>query len=274
MTIEARPITSTIGAEVSGVDMAGSLSPEERGQIEKLLLDHLVLVFRGQGITIEDQIAFAKQFGEIAEQPFSPKYGDSPEYIVLEQTSPKGEGADNWHNDNTFMAEPPMGAILRAVKIPEVGGDTCFANMYAAFDDLSKPMQEMLLGLSAEHDITKPLKKALDAGHSNADIGALQERWPPVTHPVVQTHPVTGRRALYVNGNSTTRILGLSEREGALLLPFLNDHVRSPDYQLRVKWDEGTVVFWDNRCVQHFAVADYGERRVMHRVALAGERPV
>ncbi|MBW2363084.1 MAG: TauD/TfdA family dioxygenase [Deltaproteobacteria bacterium] len=276
MPITARRVTSTIGAEVSGVDLAKPLSPAEQAEIEKLLLEHLVLAFRGQNITIEEQIAFARQFGTIAEQPFTTKYEKSPEYVVLDQISPKGDGADSWHSDNSFMAKPPWAAVLKASRLPAVGGDTCFANMYAAFEGLSKPMREMLEGLKAVHDITKPLQKAINSGHAkdDADLRAAQQQWPPAEHPVVRTHPVTGRKALFVNPNSTTRILGLSERESNLLLPFLNDHVRSPDYQCRFSWDEGTVIFWDNRPVQHYAVADYDERRVMHRVALAGDRPV
>lgn len=275
MSIKVKRVTSVIGAEVSGVDLSKPLSPEERDEIDKMLLEYLVLAFRGQNITIEEQVAFAKQFGTIAEQPFTTKYEKSPEYIVLDQMSPKGEGADNWHSDNSFMAEPPKAAVLKAVKLPEVGGDTCYANMYAAFEGLSKPMQRMLDGLQAIHDITKPLQKAIAAGHAKPDasLQAAQEQWPPVAHPVVRTHPVTGRKLLYVNPNSTTRILGITDRENDLLLPFLNDHVRSPDYQCRFSWDEGTVIFWDNRPVQHFAVADYAERRIMQRVALAGDKP-
>ncbi len=276
MAIEARRVTNVIGAEVSGVDLSKPLSPEEQGELEKLLLEHLVLVFRHQTITIEEQVAFAKQFGEIAEQPFNTRYAPSPEYIVLDQTAPKGEGADSWHSDNSFMAEPPKAAILKAVKLPPVGGDTCYANMYEAFEGLSKPMQRMLEGLTAIHDITKPLEKAIRSGHArpDADLRKAQEQWPPVEHPVVRTHPITGRKLLYVNPNSTTRIVGLPDRENDLLLPFLNDHVRSPDYQCRFRWEEGMVIFWDNVPVQHFAVADYAERRVMQRVALAGDRPV
>ncbi|MAG29805.1 MAG: taurine dioxygenase [Deltaproteobacteria bacterium] len=276
MSIEVKKVTSTIGAEVSGVNLANPLTPEERDEIEKLLLEHLVLAFRGQNITTEQQVAFATQFGTIAKQPFTTRYEKSPDCVVLDQTSPKGEGADSWHSDNSFMAEPPKAAVLKAIKLPGVGGDTCYANMYAAFEGLSKPMQEMLEGLKAVHDITKPLEKAISAGHAKdgADLQATQEQWPPVEHPVVCTHPVTGRKFLYVNPSSTTGILGISERESDVLLPFLNDHVRSPEFQCRFRWDEGTVLFWDNRPVQHFAVADYAERRVMQRVALAGERPV
>ena len=163
-----------------------------------------------------------------------------------------------------------MGSILRAVQLPAVGGDTCFANMYAAYDGLSPPLRELVDGLRAVHDITKPMRKAIAGGHAKFDLATMQERCPPVEHPVVVTHPETGRRGLFVNRNSTTQLVGLSERENDVLLPFLFDHVRSPEYQCRFHWEPGSMAFWDNRCVQHYAVADYAERRVMHRVTIAG----
>ena len=267
------PLTAVVGAEIGGLDLAKPLTGEQVGGVESALMEHGVVFFRDQPIGIEEQKAFARQFGEISAPPFTPRHGDDPELTVLDQVTPKGEGADQWHSDNTFMAEPPMGSILKAVQLPSVGGDTCFANMVAAYQALSGPMRAFLDGLEAEHDITRPLQKAIDAGHSTANLAELQALWPPVTHPVVRTHPVTGRKALFVNGNSTTRILGIAPRESDLLLPFLFEHARSPAFQCRFRWDTGSIAFWDNRTVQHFAVPDYTERRVMHRVTLAGDRP-
>lgn len=272
--IEIRPTTPTIGAEVRGVDLRIPLEPDVVRAIEEALLAHHVLFFRDQEITPEQQVAFAKQFGPIGFPPFAPKYGESPEFIVLDQQSPKGEGADNWHSDNTFMREPPMGSILRAVLLPAVGGDTCFANMVAAHDALSEPVQRLVAGLRAVHDITKPLLKGIAAGHIRANLEEMQKQWPPVDHPVVRTHPKSGKKALFVNGNSTTRILGIHERENDVLLPFLIDHARSPEFQCRFRWEVGSIAFWDNRTTQHFAVPDYAERRVMHRVTIAGDLPV
>jgi len=266
-------VTPEIGAEIAGVDLRQPLSAVDRAAIEQALLDHLVLFFRGQDITPQQQIAFARQFGEISIPPITPKYGTDPELIVLDQVSPKGEGADNWHSDNTFMAEPPMGSILKAVELPPLGGDTCFASAYAAYEALSPALRVLVDGLRAVHDLTKPLQKAIAAGHSTANLEELQQKWPPVEHPVARSHPVTGRKALYVNGNSTTHLLGLSERENDLLLPFLCDHLRSPEFQCRLRWDTNTIAFWDNRSAQHYAVPDYDERRVMHRVTLVGDRP-
>jgi alpha-ketoglutarate-dependent taurine dioxygenase len=202
--------------------------------------------------------------------PLQTVHQDAPEIVVLNQVFPKGEGADEWHSDNTFLADPPMGSILRAVQLPDVGGDTCFASMYAAYEGLSPAMRAFVDGLRAVHDITNPLKKAIRDGHSTLDLAAMQTKCPPVEHNVVVKHPETGRRALFVNRNSTTHIVGLSDREQEVLLPFLFDHVRSPEYQCRFHWEPGSIAFWDNRSVQHYAVADYHERRIMHRATIAG----
>jgi len=271
--IEIEPLTPAIGALVRGVDLARPLAPGAVRALEQALLDHLVLFFRDQELTPEQHIDFARHFGEISVPPFAPKYGTRPELIVLDQQSPKGEGADEWHSDNTFMAEPPMGSILRAVELPPLGGDTCFASMYAAYEALSAPIRRLIDDLGAVHDLTKPLQKGIAAGHTTVDLAEMQRSWPPVVHPVVRTHPKTGRRALFVNGNSTTQILGLSPRENAALLPFLIDHVRSPEFQCRFRWERNSVAFWDNRSTQHFAVPDYAERRVMHRVTVGGDKP-
>lgn len=271
--IEVDPLTPTIGAEIRGVDLREPLSDAEVARIEQALHDHLVIFFRDQDITPEQHVAFGRRFGELCYPPFMTDHGETPEILVLDQVNPKGEGTDVWHSDNSFMAEPPMGSILRAVQLPSSGGDTCFASSYAAYEALSPTMREFLDGLTAVHDLTATLERANDAGHTHADVEAIRAQSPPVEHPVVRTHPVTKRRGLYVNANSTTRIVGLSERESALLLPFLCDHVRSPEFQCRFRWTPNAIAFWDNRSAQHLAVADYHERRVMHRVTLAGDRP-
>ncbi|MGH0033887.1 MAG: TauD/TfdA dioxygenase family protein [Myxococcota bacterium] len=274
MSVVVHPVTGVIGATISGVDLRQPLEAADRDAILQALLDHGVLFFRDQDITPDQQVAFAEQFGEISIPPMAPGAEMRPEVMVLDQVAPRGQGADNWHSDNTFMAEPPLGSILKAVELPSVGGDTCFANAVAAYEGLSAPMRSFVSGLRAVHDITKPMMRAVRAGiFDEARLAAAREQWPPVEHPVVRTHPVTGRKALYVNGNSTSHIVGLSERENDLVLPFLNDHVRSPEYQCRFQWDVHSVAFWDNRTVQHYAVPDYTERRVMHRVTLAGDAP-
>jgi taurine dioxygenase len=269
-TLEITPLTPAIGAEVSGVDLGGPLDDATIAELRRALLDHLVIFLRGQDITDDQHLAFALRFGPLSVPPLATKYQERPTVTVLDQVNPKGEGADEWHSDNTFMPKPPMGSILRAVQLPAVGGDTCFSNMYTAYEALSPAVRLLVDGLRAVHDITKPMRKALAAGHTTLDLAEMQQRWPPIEHPVVVTHPETGRRGLFVNRNSTTRIVGLSERENDALLPFLLDHVRSPEFQCRFHWEVGSMAFWYNRCVQHYAVADYTERRVMHRVTVDG----
>ena len=272
--IELLPLTGAIGSEVRGVDLSRPLADDTLAQIREALLERLVLVFREQRLTEAQHIAFSRCFGEIHYPPVPTRHGGPPEINVLDQVHPKGDGADLWHNDNTYLAEPPMGSVLKAVRIPGSGGDTCFASMYSAYEALSAPLQELLDSLSAVHDITRQLVKAVSRGNSDLDVEATRARFPPVRHPVVRAHPLTRRRALFVNSNATVRIEGLPERESEMLLALLFDHVNTPDFQCRVRWDEGSLVLFDNRCVQHYAVPDYALRRIMHRVTIRGDRPL
>jgi taurine dioxygenase len=274
-TIEVRALTAEIGAEVEGVDLREPLDDATVEALKEALQRHLVLFFHDQDITGRQHLEFAKRFGTITVAPFGPKHPDHPEITVLDQQTPKGEGADNWHADNTFMPEPPMGSILRAVLLPSVGGDTCFASGYAAYEALSPAMQQFLDGMRAVHDISRMLRKAIANGQATEPFEQMQRQYPPFSHPVVRTNQVTGRKCLFINGNWTARIEGLTERENEALLPMLLDHVRSPEYQCRFRWREGSIAFWDNRWVQHYGVADYGGyRRIMQRVTIEGDRPV
>lgn len=267
--MDIEPLTPTLGATVHGVDLGFDLADDVIAAIRGALLDHLVLFFRDQPLDDERHLAFAMRFGPLSVPPLTTAYQDTPAVTVLDQVNPRGEGADQWHSDNSFMAQPPLGSILRCVRLPAGGGgDTCFASSYAAYERLAAPLRDLVDGLEAVHDITKPLTKAIASRHTTLDLAETQKRWPPVTHPVVITHPETGRRALYVNRNSTTRIVGLEERESDALLALLCDQFLSPDIQCRFRWEPGSVAFWDNRSVQHYAVADYHHRRVMHRVTV------
>jgi taurine dioxygenase len=267
--MQIEPVTPTIGATVRGVDLRRDLDDATIAAIRAALLEHLVLFFRDQHLDDERHLAFALRFGTLNLPPLTTAYQRTPAVTVLDQANPKGEGADQWHSDNSFMANPPLGSILRCVRLPEGGGgDTCFASAYAAYEALPPPLQQLADGLTAVHDITKSLTKAIAAGHTELDLADTQKRWPPVTHPVVIRHPETGRRALYVNRSSTTRIVGLDDRQSEALLSLLCDQFQSPDIQCRFRWEPGSVAFWDNRSVQHYAVADYRHRRVMHRVTI------
>jgi taurine dioxygenase len=270
VTIDIRPVTATIGAEVHGVDLRDELDDGTVDTLRKALLDHLVLFFRGQHIDDEQHLAFALRFGPLHVSPLATKYQDTDAVVVLDQVSPKGEGGDVWHSDNTFLADPPMGSLLRSVQLPSVGGDTCFASTYAAYEALSDPLRAFVDTLTAVHDVTHVMRQAIRDGHTNIDLAEIQQRCPPVEHRVAVTHPETGRKALFVNRNSTSHIVGLTERENELLFPFLCDHVRAPEFQCRFHWEPGSLAFWDNRSVQHNAVPDYSERRIMRRVTIAG----
>lgn len=267
-------LTSSIGAEVDGVDLRAPLDATQVDEIRAALLRHQVLVFREQFLDQTQHIAFAELFGQVHLPPVPTKHGGPPEINILDQVHPKGDGADRWHSDNSYIAEPPMGSLLKAVQVPPSGGDTCFANMYDAYESLSEPMKRYVDGLRAVHDVTRSLQLAVGRENSDFDIEAMRRRLPPVEHPVIRTHPETGRKLLYVNAASTSHLVGVSHKESEAVLEQLYAAAHSPEVQCRVRWREGDLVFFDNRCTQHYAVPDYTERRVMHRVTIKGERPV
>ncbi len=274
MGLSINQLSVNIGAEIEGIDLTGEFDPSMIAAIRAALLEHQVLVFRDQDLTPDSHIAFSKHFGEIKLPPVATSHGGPPEINVIDQTDPRGEGADAWHADNTYTPTPPMGSLLRVLQVPPVGGDTAFASMYAAYEALTPSIRSLCDGLTAVHDVTGSITKAIARGHSVANLADIQKQLPPVEHPVVIVHPETGRRALFVNVNSTTRLVGLSEAESEMLLRFLFEHTKQPEFQVRVRWDTRTLVFLDNRCTQHYAVADYRERRILHRVAVEGTRPV
>jgi taurine dioxygenase len=270
-----RAVTASIGAEISGVDLSRPLDDDTWQGIADAFHRHLVLFFRGQPLSPDEQVAFARRFGRVEPHPFAKPHPSHPELTVLDQTTPETDGTNSWHSDSTFMEEPPLGSVLQAVQLPPVGGDTCWASMYAAYDALSEPIRSLLDHVTAVHDITEPLEWSIRGGHTTtADVEAMRRAWPPVEHPAVRTHPVTGRRALFVNRNFTTRLCGLTDRENTMLLSHLFQHVERPDFQVRFRWEPNSVAIWDNRCTQHYAVPDYtGHRRIMHRVMIQGDRP-
>jgi taurine dioxygenase len=272
VSITIERVTPGLGARVTGLSLADA-TDAELDTIRAAVAEHKVLFFADQRLEPADHLAFARRMGEIDVAAFGPKHPEHPEMTVLDQTAPKGQGADAWHTDNTYVACPPSYTILQSVLLPPMGGDTCFADMYAAWNTLSPAMQTLLSGLTATHDLTKTLTRAIADGNSDADLGAMQAAYPPVHHPIARVHPDTGRTALFVNGNFTTRIDGLTESESAALLPMLYAHIGSPAFQCRHRWSEGDLTMWDNRAVQHYAVPDYTSRRIMHRLTIAGEAP-
>jgi taurine dioxygenase len=272
VAIAIEPATSVIGADVRGVDLSRPLDDAIVRQLRDALNAHMVLFFREQPLlSVDEHIRFGRYFGEIDLPLFRNPASERPEVLVLDQVAPKGQGADSWHTDLTYMDAPPMGSILQARVLPKVGGDTCFASMAAAFDALSSPLQAFLETLTATHSLMQMVERTAHvAGRTLRDSAA---NYPPLSHPVVRVHPETGRKLLFVNANWTTGIDGLSHDESKALLSFLLDHVKNPEFQVRLRWNVGDVAFWDNRAVQHFAVANYSERRVMQRITITGDQP-
>ncbi len=271
--LEVRPIAGALGAEIHGVDLARPLDGEVVAEIRQAFLDHLVIFFRDQKLTPRAQLAFALQFGKPIEYPQLKGLPECPlitPVIKLEHERVNFGGV--WHSDTAYLERPPMGSMLYALEIPSYGGDTLFANQYLAYETLSEGLRKTLAGLtgintSTKADASKTREDRLrDAG---AELKVLVGE-----HPVVRTHPETGRKALYVNVGHTTGFRGWTEDESRPLLEHLFGHQVRPEFTCRFRWERGSLAFWDNRCAQHNPVNDYhGFRRVMHRVTLAGDRP-
>jgi taurine dioxygenase len=262
-----KPVTGALGADVYGVDLRQPLTAEAAEEIHQGLLEHLVLFFREQELlTLEQHMALIKHFGEPEPTPFRRPDATKPtDLLVLDQTDPTGSEAAHFHADNTFRQVPPMGAILQAHIMPEAGGDTCFASMYAAYEGLSARMKTYLEGLEAYHSYAQMIERLSRKGRAP---GLNPSDYPPIKHPIVARHAETGRKLLFVNYNWTTHIDGLPYDESAMILKFLYEHIKSPEFQVRLRWNRGDVVFWDNRVTQHYAVPDFKGRRLLHRISI------
>jgi taurine dioxygenase len=265
------PVTPIIGAEVHGVDLAQRCDPGTLAELEKAWLEHKVLFFRDQQhVTTDQHVERCRQFGDLERHPFAPPKPGYPEVMVVLANESRKGNENTWHSDVTWREKPSRGSMLRAIEVPATGGDTLFSDMEAAYDGLGPELQERLVGLWAVHDLT-----AVAAGIAGRDAAeALREKYPPTEHPVIRTHPDTGRRSIYVNAAFTTHIVGLALDESDMLLQHLYRQAAIPEYQCRLRWQPGTVALWDNRCVQHYAVSDYWPaNRVMERVTICGDRP-
>lgn len=264
--IRRQQITPLVGAEIDNVDLTSPLSPEVVREIRHALVTYGVVGFRDQVLDMEQQIAFAAHFGKLYIHPVADLKSRYPEMtpVYADENSTRVFGED-WHSDASCDLEPPLGSILQLQEVPDVGGDTMFSSMYAAYDTLSQPMKDMLEGLTAVHDGGHVFRRRFDK----------TREYPRNEHPVVIRHPESGRKALFVNGQYTTHIVQLPPAESDALLAFLYDHVGTPELTCRFSWRPGSLVFWDNRAVQHKAVFDYyPRRRVGTRVQVCGERPV
>ncbi len=279
------PLTGTLGAVIHGADLSRELTVEEVDALRCALLAFRVVFFRDQHITPGQQVSFARRFGELT--PAHPLLGglddDHPEVLVLDSSDyPLGVGSlgngtsynNRWHTDVTFSQQPPMGTILAARQIPRRGGDTLWADLIDAYTSLSVPIRHAIGGLTAVHSAAG----AFERFRSDDPTGEQQKRLAtlsPVQHPIVRVHPETGERGLFVNETFTQSIVGLLPTESDAILNLLYAHMVEPERVVRWKWRDGDVAFWDNRATAHYAAADYGDqRRIMHRVTVAGDRPL
>ena len=272
--VEVVRIGGNLGAEIRGVDLRRELSDAQFAAIHDAFVRHQVILFRDQPITLEQQKAFAKRFGDLSIHPFSPNLDDQREVIVLDYSADNPPAlTDQWHADETFRAAPPMATMLHARVVPAYGGDTLFSSMTAAYTGLSERMKQYIHGLEALHDF-KPWRPLFTSSERHqAKLRELEREFPNPWHPVVRVHPVSGRRVLNVNPQFVVKLRGLKDDESQTILQYLYDRAKIPEYQLRVRWAPDTVLLWDNRSVQHYAPHDYyPQRRTMDRLTIAGDK--
>ena len=277
-----RPVAGQIGAEVLGVDLSRPLGDGLAADLRRALVDHLVLFFRDQALAPEHQLAFTRLYGPVLRVPYVKHLDEHPDIIaVLKEADERNISTfgNAWHSDFSFLERPPMGSVLYAREVPSHGGDTLFANMYAAYDALSDGMKRMLAGLGALHSGRPYGRGGVPADLRTSRSIAIERDNPAadreIAHPVVRLHPDSGRKALFVNAIYTLRFADMTEAESRPLLDFLYQHCIRPEFTCRFRWAAGSLAIWDNRCTLHYAVNDYdGQRRLLHRTAIAGERPV
>lgn len=266
-------LATGIGTEVHGIDLSRPLSADELTAVRGILLDRKVVFFRDQAITLDQHMAFCRQFGELDVIPFLKHHPDHPEVLTIRRGAESGKSYENiWHSDVSWREIPSLGSALRAHTVPELGGDTMFSDMEAAYAGLSAPMKRYVEGLTAVHSIEVGLGVYIDR-HT---MHEMLDRFPPQEHPVVRTHPETGRKSIYVNRSHTSHIRGkgVSREESTKILDFLYHQASRPEYQCRFRWQRDSIAMWDNRACQHYAVFDYfPQQRDMDRVTIVGDRP-
>ena len=268
-TIEVRKSTPNIGAEIHGVDLSKPLGNQQFQEIHDALMENLVIFLRDQKIDLDQHADFGRKFGKLHIHPAieSPIEGHPEVLVIKADATSKRVAGEVWHSDVSCDPEPPMGSILHLHQVPpDGGGDTMFANMYRAYETLSEPIRKLLAGMTAIHE-----GEIYRGRYGTKDEGKV---FPRAEQPIVRTHPVTGRPALYVNRLFTTRIVGLSKAESDALLDMLFQHIETPEFSVRFRWQNNSIAFWDNRCVQHHALWDYyPEKRYGHRVTVCGDKP-
>jgi taurine dioxygenase len=272
--LDVRPLSGALGAEILGIDLAARLDEDAVAALRAALLEHIVIFFRDQELSPPDLLAVARHFGEVVEYPYVKGLPECPLVLpVIKEPHDKANFGGVWHSDTAYLEQPAMATMLYAVETPAVGGDTMFANTYLAYEALSEGMQRLLGGLRALNVANKPIaqqtREEMRSKRAGAEVGESG-----TLHPVIRTHPETGRKALYVNLAHTTRFEGMTEAESEPLLAWLFTHQIQPELTCRFRWRPGSLALWDNRASLHYPLNDYhGHRRVMHRVSLAGDRP-
>lgn len=273
-TITITPQSRTIGALVGGVDLSRELPDDEIALIHDALLDWKVLFFRDQDITTDQHLAFARRFGELEVHPFAPHKEGYPEVLAITHDADAPGFENSWHSDVTWRLEPSLGSVLRMIEGPTLGGDTLFADMYAAYDGLPQRIKDRVDGRVARHDFPGFRGRMRKQGATPEQLAELDEQYPNPEHPVVRTHPETGRTGIYVNAAFTQEIVGMDPDESAELLGILYRQASYPEYQVRFSWEPGSIAFWDNRACQHYAVSDYWPNvRRVERVTIIGDTP-
>ena len=279
--IELRPLSGVMGVEIHGVDLAKPLESAVFAEIQTELVDHGAIFFREQDLAHEAQLDFARRFGPLDVHPIVDALDSHPELVRV--LKPAGESASfgvGWHTDNSFFVEPSLGSMLYARVVPPYGGDTLFASMELAYEGLSETLRRMLDGLRAVHSASRAYDPATTGEAKYRGEAAITYHYSDliheeVEHPVIRTHPVSGRKSIYVNQMFTQRICGLRSAESEALLGFLYEHCARPDFGCRFRWQAGSLALWDNRSVQHYALDDYREfERLMYRVTISGTKPV
>jgi taurine dioxygenase len=277
--IATHPIAGSLGAEISGVDLATDFDDDVMGEIRSALLDHLVIFFRDQALTPAQQIAFARRWGDIHYFPLSSGLEGYPEILEVKKTPEDEKNVGNfWHTDQMFTPKPAMVSILYAKQVPAYGGDTMFSNQYMAYDTLSDGMRRMLAGLKTVSS-SAHMKRGADgkseygSGGTSIKVHAPVDTQMTSAHPVIRTHPETGRRALFM-GTHVHNFEGMTDEESRPLIDYLMRHSTRAEATCRFRWRSGSMSIWDNRCTQHLALNDYpDETRIMHRVTIAGDAP-
>ena len=272
--LNIKPLSGCIGAEIHGIDLTKPITHELYIQLRECLVEYEVIFFRDQAITPAQQHALASMFGPLQSHPAYQTVEGFPEISILESTADKPTKIECWHSDMTFRQHPPLATVLRAQVVPDKGGDTLWASMTAAYRGLSKSMQDFLSTLTAVHDFSYGFKESLaEPGGQQRLAQALVDN-PPVRHPVIRTHPESGKSVIFVNELFTRHIEGLSRSESDALLAFIFEHIRTPEYSCRFAWQSDSIAIWDNRSTQHKPINDYfPAHRRLERITIDGDLP-